>query len=263
MKVNNFRGDNMNTCKVRNIEIGKGIPKICIPIVGKNSEEILEFAKNIKKSGADLVEWRVDWFEGIDDFSKIENILKSLREILGDTPILFTFRTSKEGGERSISEVDYVNLNCKAMKTGLVDLVDVEIFTGDEYVKEIVGFASELGVKVVGSNHDFDKTPEKEVIVSRLRKMQDLEVDIPKIAVMPRCKKDVLTLLQATEEMNSNYADRPIVTMSMDGLGAISRLSGEVFGSSITFGALGKASAPGQIEVEDLKTVLKIMSKSL
>lgn len=253
----------MNTCKVRNIEIGKGIPKICVPIVGKNSEEILESAKNIKKSGADLVEWRVDWFDDITDFSKTEEVLKSLREVLEDTPILFTFRTSKEGGEKSISESDYVKLNCEAAKTGLVDLVDVEVFTGDEYVKEIVDFASKHGVKVVGSNHDFDKTPEKDDIVSRLRKMQDLGVDIPKIAVMPKSKKDVLTLLQATEEMSSNYADRPIVTMSMAGLGAISRLSGEVFGSSITFGALGKASAPGQVGVEDLKIVLNLISKSL
>ena len=79
--------------------------------------------------------------------------------------------------------------------------------------------------------------------------MQELDADIPKIAVMPQNKKDVLTLLAATEEMVSEYADRPIITMSMAGTGLISRLCGEVFGSALTFGAVGKASAPGQFSL--------------
>ena len=115
----------------------------------------------------------------------------------------------------------------------------------------------------MASNHDFDKTPDKDDIVSRLRKMQDMDADIPKIAVMPRCKRDVLTLLAATEEMATDYADRPIITMSMAGTGVISRLCGEVFGSALTFGAAGKASAPGQMGVQDLNTVLGLLHKAL
>ena len=141
--------------------------------------------------------------------------------------------------------------------------VDVEGFTGDDIVKDIVAAAHECGVKVVASNHDFDKTPDKDDIVGRLRKMQDLGADIPKIAVMPQNKKDVLTLLAATEEMSNEYADRPIITMSMAGTGVISRLCGEVFGSALTFGAAKKASAPGQMGVDDLKTVLELLHKSL
>ena len=89
--------------------------------------------------------------------------------------------------------------------------------------------------------------------------MQDMNADIPKIAVMPQNKKDVLTLLAATEEMATDYADRPIITMSMAGTGVISRLCCEVFGSSMTFGAAKKASAPGQMGVNDLNTVLGLL----
>ena len=103
--------------------------------------------------------------------------------------MLFTFRTSKEGGEKAIEAKEYAELNKKAAATGYVDLVDVEAFTGDEVVKEIIEAAHEVNVKVVASNHDFDRTPEKDEIVSRLRKMQDLGADIPKIAVMPTTKK--------------------------------------------------------------------------
>ena len=51
--------------------------------------------------------------------------------------------------------------------------------------------------------------------------------------------------------------------MSMAGTGVISRLCGEVFGSALTFGAAKKASAPGQMGVRDLETVLGLLHKSL
>ena len=253
----------MNTVKVRNTVIGEGMPKICVPIVGVTKEAILDEARAITKLPADVVEWRIDWFENVFDFDKLVDVLKDLREVQGDMPILMTFRTSKEGGEKAIEDEVYADINIKAAQTGYVDLVDVEVFTGDEIVKKIIDGAHAAGVKVVASNHDFFKTPDKDDIVGRLRKMQDLGADIPKIAVMPQNKKDVLTLLAATEEMANEYADRPIITMSMAGTGVISRLAGEVFGSALTFGAAAKASAPGQMGVEDLKQVLTLLHGAL
>lgn len=253
----------MNPVEVRNIKIGEGIPKICVPIVGITKDEIISEAKTFDSIPVDVVEWRVDWFEGVFDVEKVIDVLADLRAALKDTPILFTFRTSKEGGEKAVEPAAYAELNKAAAATGNVDLVDVEAFTGDEIVKDIIEEVHKCGVKVVASNHDFDKTPEKDDIVGRLRKMQDLGADIPKIAVMPQNKRDVLTLLAATEEMNREYADRPIITMSMAGNGVISRLCGEVFGSALTFGAAKKASAPGQMGVEDLNTVLHLLHKSL
>ena len=253
----------MNTVCVRDIEIGAGIPKICVPIVGVTKEDIIAEAKTFDSIPVDVVEWRVDWFEGVFDFDRVLDVLKDLRKVLGNTPILMTFRTSKEGGEKAIEDDAYAELNIKAAQSGYVDLVDVEAFTGDEIVKKIIEEAHAAGVKVVASNHDFFKTPPKDEIISRLRKMQELGADIPKIAVMPRNRKDVLTLLAATEEMVSEYADRPIITMSMSGTGVISRLCGEVFGSALTFGAAKKASAPGQMGVNDLSTVLGLLHNAL
>lgn len=253
----------MNTVKVRGVEIGAGIPKIIVPIVGVTHEAIVEEAKTFNSIPVDVVEWRVDWFENVFEFDKVEAVLRDLRDALGEIPILMTFRTSKEGGEKAIEPEAYAELNIKAARTGLVDMIDVEIFTGDDIVNKIISGAHAAGVKVVASNHDFFKTPEKDDIVGRLRKMQDMGADIPKIAVMPTCKKDVLTLLAATEEMSSEYADRPIITMSMAGTGVISRLAGEVFGSSMTFGAAKKASAPGQMGVNELNTVLSLLHDAL
>lgn len=249
--------------EVRGVRIGEGIPKICVPIVGKTRNEILAAAESFESVKKDVVEWRADWFDGVFDFAQVEAVMKELRRVLGNTPILFTFRTANEGGEKAIEPAAYAELNKRAVATGLIDLVDVEAFTGDEVVRDIIESAHESGVVVVASNHDFEKTPEKDEIVRRLRKMQELDADIPKIAVMPQSRKDVLTLLSATEEMASEYADRPIITMSMSATGLISRLCGECFGSALTFGAVGKASAPGQMNASDLSEILNLIHTSL
>ena len=253
----------MEPVKVRNVIIGKGRPKICVPIVAPTREEIIKDGEHFHHLAADLAEWRADWYEDVFEFGKAVETAKELRSVLGDLPLLFTFRTSKEGGEKPIEKKDYVELNQKVVKSGAIDLVDVEAFTGDDAVGAVIKTARGCGVKVIVSNHDFCRTPQKEEIVSRLCKMRSLGADIPKIAVMPRSKKDVLTLLMATEEMTAEYTDCPVITMSMAGTGAVSRLCGEVFGSAVTFGAVGRESAPGQMAAKDLKTVLEIIHKSL
>lgn len=253
----------MNPVMIRGVAIGEGIPKICVPIVGKTREEIIKAAEEIRTLPVDVVEWRADWYEEVFEADVVLDVLQELRRSLGELPLLFTFRTKKEGGEKEIDKKYYRTLNQLVAESGLADLIDVEVFSGDEVVNDLVRTAHENGVKVIGSNHDFEKTPEKEEIIRRLCRMQELDVDLPKIAVMPKKKEDVLTLLAATEEMNRKYADRPIITMSMAGDGVISRLCGEVFGSALTFGAAGQASAPGQIGVKELRQILTILHESV
>lgn len=252
----------MNTVKVKNVILGDGVPKICVPITADTKEEIIAGALSLKDIHVDVAEWRIDWFEDAFNMEKIKDVLNDLVPALNNIPLLFTFRTSEEGGEKTIDARTYIEINKAVAATGLVDLIDVEAFLGDDIVKEIIESAHAVGVKIIASNHDFIKTPSKEDIIYRLRKMQDLGADIVKIAVMPQCKLDVLELLEATVIMSEKYADTPIITMSMSEIGVVSRLTGEVFGSALTFGAAKKASAPGQIDVEDLYEVLDLLHKS-
>ncbi len=63
--------------EVRGVKIGEGVPKICVPIVGKTKEEILAAARSFEDVALDVVEWRVDWFEGVFDFAQVEDVLKT------------------------------------------------------------------------------------------------------------------------------------------------------------------------------------------
>ncbi|MED4474673.1 MULTISPECIES: type I 3-dehydroquinate dehydratase [Bacillaceae] len=253
----------MTTVKVKNITIGEGMPKICVPIVGETVEKIVEEAEYLTTLEANVVEWRVDFFEQVEDINQVKEALKKIRKRLPQTPIIFTFRSLREGGQKEISTSYYMELNRIMVQTGQVDMIDVELFNDEKDVKHLIDVAHDHHVYVIISNHDFHKTPNKEEIVARLRKGQELGGDIPKIAVMPKNTADVLTLLDATREMKEHYADRPIITMSMAGKGVISRLAGEIFGSALTFGAAKKASAPGQVAVNELKNTLSLLHKAL
>ena len=253
----------MNTVKVRKTEIGSGKPKVITPIVGKSAQDVLDKAKSFVGTKIEMCEWRVDFYEDVFNTPAVLDTLKKVRGILGDMPIIFTFRTQKEGGELPIEMADYTALNTAVAQSGDVDIIDVEIFSGDDVVNGLIGNIHAAGAYVIGSNHDFHKTPDEDDLVSRLRKMQDMGADLLKIAVMPKSTRDVITLLSATENMYTNYAKQPLVTMSMSATGVISRLSGEAFGSAISFGALGQTSAPGQIPVDKLSEVLEILHNSM
>ncbi len=242
--------------RIKDVSIGTGIPKICVPIVADTKERILAEAKKAWESVADLVEWRADlWKENLTEETVVE-MIKELKKVLKNKPLLFTIRTRAEGGEFEGNTEQYQQAVLAAAKVS--DLVDVEVFRKELDTLDFIGRIHEIGGKVVGSNHDFDGTPKKEEIVKRLKYMDEQGADILKIAVMPQNKRDVLTLLGATEQMETETR-KPIVTMSMGQMGKLSRISGQTFSSAITFGSLTKASAPGQIKLEDLKKILEVL----
>ena len=79
---------------------------------------------------------------------------------------------------------------------------------------------------------------------------------------MPKDLDDVLTLL-ATTRAASKTLHIPLISMAMGPLGAVTRLVGGVFGSSLTFAVGAAASAPGQVPIDDLRAVLTVLQQSM
>ena len=216
----------------------------------------------MKKARPDMAEWRMDFLDGIEEEQIQREALKRVCELLDGLPLLCTFRTKAEGGEKEVAVGTYQTINERAIRSGLADAIDVEFFLPEKTVKELIADAKAHQITVVGSNHDFQKTPKKQEIVSRLCQMQQLGMDVAKMAVMPQSEKDVRMLLEATAEMKEQHPQTPVITMSMGKMGVLSRMAGELFGSALTFGTVGQASAPGQIPVEELRKILKMLHTS-
>lgn len=245
---------------VRNMQLGAGIPKICIPVTGTNLEELKKAIPLLQATPHDFIEWRADFYSDAEDPKSRIQALTLFRNELKNTPVLFTIRTTKEGGVEEIDTERYTNRILSVMESGLVDLVDVELSRGEDTMKTILTAAHQAGVKVIASRHDFTGTPSKEDIIDTLCSMQQLGADVVKFAVMPQTERDVLTLLDATLTMKESHPDTPVITMSMGSTGAISRICGSLVGSCVTFGTAGKASAPGQIPANLLSTFLHALS---
>ncbi len=252
----------MQKVSIRNVEIGGNMPVICLPIVGRGMNDVINQAGDVTAAAenipAYMVEWRIDHFTEVFDNEALRKAGEALRKELGDVPLLVTFRSKAEGGECDITQDKYKELCFDIIKSGIADMIDVELFLAENFTDEIITAARAAGVKVIMSNHDFERTPPTEEIIQRLTVMEEKGADICKIAVMPKGKTDVARLLYATAAVYEK-SNVPLVTMSMGGTGLISRLSGEAFGSAITFGCALKASAPGQISADRLYRALEIV----
>ncbi|UOF92753.1 type I 3-dehydroquinate dehydratase [Fodinisporobacter ferrooxydans] len=236
---------------------------ICTPLIGKDQDALVgELTKVIPKQ-PDLIEWRVDFFDGIANVNEVMDAAKRIKEIAGNTPILFTRRSHKEGGQPiSLSEDEVVELYTTVCASQTVDLIDFELSNNPEHFQYLRKKSLENGIQMVASYHNFQSTPSSDVIVQKLTDAERAGADIGKVAVMPNSLEDVLTLLHGTLTAKSKL-NIPVITMSMGGYGSLTRMFGGAFGSAVTFAVGENSSAPGQIPIEDLKTVLTIVQRSM
>ncbi len=186
----------------------------------------------------------------------VARCLAKLRVALKDKLLLVTIRTKAEGGELALRHTEYTDLLHTILDTDCADLIDIEFFPAGDDLPALIGDAHTAGAAVVCSSHDFAKTPPRAELVARMVQMQQAGADLPKVAVMPQSRTDVLELLAATAEMADHHPETPVITMSMGTLGAVSRLAGEAFGSAMTFANPGQASAPGQVSLDIVNEVL-------
>lgn len=248
----------MKAVKVRDLILGDGIPKICVPVIAHNFRELEHALEVLKESSYDLAEFRADFY-----FEEEDLALSAIRETVGNKPVLYTIRTMEEGGEIEISDDSYRRRNLAAAR--FADLVDVQLkrlhvqADNTQLHSDLVRRLHEAGTKVVISWHDFEQTPEKEQLVETFCAMQREGCDIAKIAVMPGSRMDVLELMAASVEMLEEKAKVPFITMSMGTLGKVTREAGAFTGSCVTFGTAGAMSAPGQIPADLLRKTLKAL----
>lgn len=241
--------------------IGGVEPLICIPLVAEEEKELEQAAKKIIELLPDVIEWRADYFKSICDLAKVKKVLEALRNIIGETPLIFTFRSSLEGGFKEVDDTIRYEIIKQVIYTEEVDAVDIELISGKTNIEEINTIAKDHNITLILSYHNFMETPSVEFLLDKMRQQVSSGADIAKIAVMPKNKEDVLNLLSATLKAHMEMPDTPLITMSMGELGVISRIAGGIFGSDLTFGAVGRSSAPGQIPIAELRTAMKILFK--
>ena len=247
--------------EIKGYKLGEGKPLICVPIVERQREAVIREARILADKKTAVIEWRVDHFSDAMSEEAVLGVVKELAALMTHSVFLFTFRTKRQGGELT-ADKEYLERLYEAAAKGGADLIDIEYFE-NENSDSVIRRLKKCGAKVIASHHNFMETPPPEDMRTRLEKMREGGADIVKLAVMPKNPSDVLQLLSVTNEIKEKYPSLPIVTMSMGKYGVVSRIAGEVFGSCITFGSHERPSAPGQMQMDKLNTVLDYLHEAM
>ena len=248
--------------QVGNLTIQQGKPAIIVSTTGNDEESALKLARQAAQTPqVQVVELRVDKLDFATHVNKVTQLGQAMRHELKGKPLLLTLRTKEEGGSLSPDDASYIALYQQWLEAGFADLIDIEMRIGAPAVDRLVKQAHQHYVAVILSYHDFQATPDNADMLRRLSWQAAHGADILKIAVMPKTPQDVSRLTDVTWQMRQR-SDKPLLTMAMGGLGAVTRVSGEVFGSNLTFGTLGEASAPGQLDVQALDQALTTLHKA-
>jgi 3-dehydroquinate dehydratase-1 len=244
--------------------IGGGThPLICTPLVGRTRGDVLAELAAVLPKAPDLIEWRVDFFAGIGDTALVIDTARAMKAAAGATPILFTRRSSKEGGETvALAEPDVVRLYEAVCAARCVDMIDYEMCNAAADFARLRTASRANDVLLVASYHNFQATPDAAALVAKFAEAERLGGDVAKVAVMPRGPLDVLTLLGATFTASQTIGV-PLISMSMGAYGSLSRMMGWVYGSTVTFAVGKSSSAPGQVPIEELRVVLGTIRKAV
>lgn len=269
-----------------------GLPAVAVSLTGPSLAHARAQARGAVEAGADVLELRVDLLEEAGALAapgpldaatataQVLECLRGLREAIdgadaaGSAPVLLTCRTAAEGGRALLDDAAYGALLCSVLD-GLADwaperrpaAIDVEVQRG--CLRRVCAQAHGLGIGVVASFHDFEATPSDEVLEEVLARMACEGADLAKIAVWPTSADDVARLLGVCARATAGAGECgglgvPVAAMSMGALGAVSRVA-PAFGSALTFAVvpdeqgLARASAPGQLPIQDVRRCLELL----
>lgn len=243
--------------RLRDLPVGDGATKVAAPLCSTDPEALLEEADRLLAADVDIAEWRADYLLQARPDVPLGALAAALQHRLGATPLLLTVRSAEEGGCVHLTDDEYAAVVSSLLDGGAGDAVDLELARG-RVLPDLVARARQAGARVLVSSHDVVGTPTAAEIADRLGAMAATGADIVKAAVTAHGPRDVLALLEATHAASTEL-DVPVVTMAMGPAGLVSRLCGEIFGSAVTFGAVDRASAPGQIAVGRLRDVVALV----
>jgi len=242
---------------VGSVVIGGAASLICSPLVARTENELMEEASQVSGIGPDLVEWRADYLQDLRP-GAVAGILARLHQRV-PMPLLFTFRAPEEGGGRPVEPGVRLAILADAVRSGQVDLVDVELSMEPVARRGLLALASGMGIPMVVSAHDFRGTPGEDELLRILAEEQEAGAAVAKIATTANEPEDGLRLLRACARARSEFLKIPLVGIAMGAAGAFTRVVAPLFGVDMTFARAVASSAPGQMGIEAVREARRLM----
>ncbi len=221
--------------------------RIVVPIMPRNLEEV-EAIDVGRLSEADLIEWRADYLPK----EEILTVAPAIFEKCNGKEVIFTVRTTREGGHLDLADQEYVDLIKEVAAIYQPDYIDFEYYSYQSVFDQMLEFPN-----LVLSYHNFEETPANYLEI--MSELTSLSPAVVKMAVMANTEQDVLDVMNYTRGFKSLNAEQTFAIIAMGALGKITRIAGIITGSCWTFASLDEVSAPGQMSLANTRKFLDIM----
>ncbi|HFI0037875.1 TPA: type I 3-dehydroquinate dehydratase [Streptococcus suis] len=221
--------------------------RIVVPIMPRNLEEV-EAIDVGRLSEADLIEWRADYLPK----EEILTVAPAIFEKCNGKEVIFTVRTTREGGHLDLADQEYVDLIKEVAAIYQPDYIDFEYYSYQSVFEQMLEFPN-----LVLSYHNFEETPANYLEI--MSELTSLSPAVVKMAVLANSEQDVLDVMNYTRGFKSLNAEQTFATIAMGELGKISRIAGVITGSCWTFASLDEVSAPGQMSLANTRKFLEIL----
>ncbi len=218
------------------------MPRIAVPLIDTDIPTKVEIALR----SADMVELRVDMFSSLEE-AHVASICETTRA--AGAPLLVTVRCRQQGGVAELDNDQRLALYRAA--AAHADAFDVELRS--PICREVLALATRHGLTSIASHHDFAETPDDLELRSLADDAHGSGATIVKIATTANSAADRNRLL----DLLRGRGDQAMIAIAMGAHGAASRVFFPLCGSLITYGYLGKAVAPGQLSIRDLRRELR------
>lgn len=212
--------------------------KICVSVCAETADK---FINKIRQAAefADMIELRFDCL----DENEIDVVVTHIAELAANKPLLATFRSQDQGGNRQIT--------LEQRKEFWIDLPTT--FRAADLEEDIVDVQPAAEYRIV-SFHDFDGVPNDLADIYQRLASHDAVV---KIAVQANDITDTIPLWKLLEQARSE--GRELIPIAMGEAGKWTRILGLAHGSPLTYASLesGSETAPGQISAKDLAEIYR------
>jgi len=223
--------------------------KICVSIAPEDIESITRLAGLAFEQGADYVEIRFDYLRP----EQLQAAIDSAKGIKGKA--VYTLRSKDQGGKFTGSEQDRVKWLYKLVEQRPM-LLDVELDTLQQN-DQLADFIERQKTLLLVSWHDFQKTPTNDKIADILSVMR-IYSNYVKIVTTAMTVEDSLRIL----EMYETATGLNPIFFAMGEAGSISRVMCTIIGNApFTYASLGKAVAPGQLTLKQMRKLYDTMKK--
>jgi len=218
--------------------------KTCVSIAEETPKKIKQILKTaLKKS--DFVEVRFDFLNTEQIPVAIEIIKKDLDRIV------CTLRPKTEGGRFTGNEKERISI-IKLIAEYSPYLLDIEFNTLKKN-PALVRYLKDVNTRLLVSWHDFKKTPSTKELKNKMSQMSKFSSNV-KIVSTAKSTDDSTRML----ELYSKKGKNNLISFSMGDMGRISRILCLYLGSPYTYVSLGKAVAPGQFSIDEIKKIINL-----